>query len=473
MTQPYPPDRYLQGNFAPLRMECDLHDVIVEGEVPRELCGTYYRNGPDPQYPPREDGYHWFMGDGMVHAFAIESGRVAYRNRWMRTKKFEFERAAGRSLFGLFGNPFTSEPEVVGQPFNLANTSVIAHAGRLFALEEGNPPFEFDPRTLESRGSWTFQGALQGPMTAHPKIDPETGECLFFGYMADGPGTHTVSYHVADRAGSLTRAERFENPYCAMMHDFLVTKQHVVFPVMPLTLNIERAIAGGPPLAWEPSLGARLGVLRRDAGIDRIRWFQGDPSFFYHSFNAQTVTEDGRAKIIADVLRYDRPPLFPTADGAPTNDREVRSALVRWTIDLDDDNGTWTERPLSDLAGEFPRIDERRAGLSYRYGYMGARAPSSHDLDMLDSIARIDFTTGQTELWTPGEGATVGEPVFVPRSASAPEGDGWLIALVFRAGENRSDLVILRAGDLRRGPVATLKLPHRIPYGFHGQWVGA
>jgi carotenoid cleavage dioxygenase-like enzyme len=468
MTKLFPSDPFLKGNYAPIRMECDLHDLVIEGEVPPEMCGTFYRNGPDPQYPPREDGYHWFMGDGMIHAFAVNEGRISYRNRWMRTRKWQLEHEARETLFGLFGNPMTSHPSVLGEPFNVANTSVLSHGGKIFALEEGNPPFEFDAHTLDSKGAYTFGGKLEGPMTAHPKVDPHTGECIFFGYMADGPGTHTVSYHTVNREGEITRAERFESRYCSMMHDFFVTQEHVVFPVFPVALDIERAMNGGPPLAWDPDLGAHLAVMRRDGSVKKIRWFQGNPSYVYHAFNAQTVHENGRTKILADVIRYPRAPFFPDLKGRVP--RENPSALVRWTLDLDEANATWTEQPLSDLMGDFPRIDERLTGLSYRYGYMAVRAPGSKG-EHLGSIARIDVTSGNTTVWNAGEHSFVGEPVFVPRSANSSESDGWLLALVYRADEHRSEFVILPADDLAHGPVARAHLPHRVPFGFHGAWV--
>ena len=155
--------------------------------------------------------HHWFAGDGMIHAFHIEDGRCAYLNRWVRTKKWELEHAAGESLFAPF-DPMQADPSVAGIDSTLANTNIVWHGDRLLALEEGHAPFEMDPITLESRGEWTFDDALVGPMTAHPKLDPETGEMLFFGYNAGGPFTPDVRYHVVDKNGVLTRSEHFLAP---------------------------------------------------------------------------------------------------------------------------------------------------------------------------------------------------------------------------------------------------------------------
>jgi len=147
-----------------------------------EVEGTFFRTGPNPQFPPRDPNHHWFAGDGMVHAFRVRDGKVDYFNRYVRTPKFLAEREAGKSLFGTFGNPMTTDPAWIGKDSGVANTNVIWHAGKLLALEEGHQPFELDPGTLASRGYLDYAGTAKR-FTAHPKIDPETGELVFFGYM--------------------------------------------------------------------------------------------------------------------------------------------------------------------------------------------------------------------------------------------------------------------------------------------------
>ena len=197
MTRPYPDHPFLRGNYEPLRAEIDAPDLVVEGEIPHGLEGTLYRNGPNPLFPPR-DAYHYFTGDGMVHAFTFREGRVSYRNRWVRTEKWRADAEAGEALFGAFGNPFSSDPSVRGVRYNVANTHIVAHGGKLLALEEGSPPFELEAETLRSIGSHTWEGKLPSTMTAHPKLDPVTGELHFFGYGLDGPGSTGVGYYVAD-----------------------------------------------------------------------------------------------------------------------------------------------------------------------------------------------------------------------------------------------------------------------------------
>ncbi len=469
MSAPYPRHPHLQGNYAPLRMEADAPDLIVRGEIPKDMNGALYRIGPNPQFPPRDGNHHWFAGDGMVHGFIIRDGKVDYRNRWVRTNKFNVEREAGAALFGTFGNPMTTEQSVVGQDSGLANTNIVCHAGRLLALEEGHPPFEMEGGTLDSKGYHDFGGKMAGGrMTAHPKVDPETGEMLFFGYSVGGYFTDQVSFNVVDASGQITRAETFTAPYSSMIHDFFVTRDHVVFPVLPLTGSLERAMQGKSPFAWEPDKSGWLGVLRRDAPIETIHWIEVPPSYVFHPMNA--FDENGR--ILVDVARYEAAPLFPHADGTPGDPELASARMMRWVIDPS--ASSVVESELDDRAAEFPRFDERFAGLNYRHGWFaGVQRRSRGDKGNWTEIVHIDLNSGKRSVWQDGEAHHVSEPVFVPRSDDAIEGDGWVMFTVYRAEENRSDLVILNAQDVGGEPVAVCEVPHRIPHGFHGNWVSA
>ena len=227
----------------------------------------------------------------------------------------------------------------------------------------GIAPFEIDPETLESIGSWRFDDRLQGPMTAHPKIDPKTGEMLFFGYMAAGIFTPDMSYQSVDAKGQLTRSERFDAPFASMVHDFIVTEEHVVFPVFPVTGSLERAMRGQPPFAWEPDKGTHIGVMRRDGSVEHMRWYETDPCYVFHPMNAYS---DG-SRIVAHVMQFEEVPLFPHVDGSPTAPGKAR--LAEWTIDLGDNANGVRRRYLDDVGGEFPRLDERFACGRYRHGF--------------------------------------------------------------------------------------------------------
>ncbi len=457
MSQPFPTDPFLHGNYAPWPMEGEIHDLIVEGAIPRELHGTLYRNGPNPQFAPRGK-YHWFDGDGMIHALTLSDGKAHYHNRWVRTQRFQLEREAGESLFGGLADFTNNDPRAEGIFPNAANTNIIVHGGKLLALWEAGPPHQLDPHTLATLGPYDFAGQLLGPMTAHPKIDPETGELLFFGYSPFPP---YLRYYVASAEGKLICSEEIDVPVPTMMHDFITTSEHVIFMVFPATFRFEN-FASGAPIRWEPQLGTKIGVMPRNGGNADVRWFETDPCYVFHPMNA--YTENNR--IIADVCRYDRLPLF---DGATAEDGQPLGArLTRWTLDLV--GGTVKEERLDESVSEFPRLDERFAGLAYRYGYTGGSMHSTNEGESFDALFLYDRQTGRRRIHDLGPTSFTSEPVFVPRSPQAPEGEGFLLAVVYRKEENRSDLLILDAENIEDKPLATVKLPHRVPYGFHGNW---
>lgn len=457
MSRPFPADPFLQGNYAPWPMEGEIHDLVVEGEIPRELNGTLYRNGPNPQFAPRGK-YHWFDGDGMIHALTVNDGKAHYRNRWVRTQRFRMEREAGESLFGGLADFANSDPRAEGVFPNAANTNIIWHGGKLLALWEAGPPHELDPHTLETIGPYDFAGKLLGPMTAHPKIDPETGELLFFGYSPFPP---YLRYYVANTKGEITRSEDIDVPAPTMMHDFITTREHVIFMVFPATFRFEN-FASGSPIRWEPELGTKIGVMPRNGDNADVRWFELDPCFVFHPMNA--YSENGQ--VIADVCRFERLPLFDGAEAEGLSGGDY-ARLTRWTIDL---AGGVKEEQLDESPIEFPRLDERYAGLHYRYGYTGGQIGDPMDGGFFNGIFLYDHQTGRRRMHDFGQTSFPSEPVFVPRSPQAPEGEGFLLAVVYRREENRSDLVILDATNVEAAPLATVQLPHRIPYGFHGNW---
>ena len=313
---------FLNFPFGSIQMECEARDLIVEGEIPADLCGTLYRAGPNQRFKPRGD-YHLFMGDGMVHAFHIKDGRVDYNNRWVRTNKWKHEDREGRALINPM-NPFDCDPEYTDFVFTdkdgTANTAIVWHGGRLLVMEEGHPPFELDPHTLESIGSWNFRGKLNTAMTAHPKIDPDTGEMVFFAYMATGPFSADVMVHKVNPEGILTESTLIPTPYSAMVHDFVMTENYIIIPVMPITGSLERAMEGGPPFAWEPDKGVFLGVLPRHGGkTEDVRWIEMDLGFAFHFMNA--FDQDGVISI--DACQFESAPLFPTANAIAVADVSV------------------------------------------------------------------------------------------------------------------------------------------------------
>ena len=460
------PARAERRNVAPIPFEADAPHLEITGELPRELNGTLYRNGPNPQFS--SPGAHWFVGDGMLHAFHIENGRASYRNRWVRTPKWLAEHDAGRALFGGFGRKLADAPAAVTDG-GVANTNIVFHAGRLLALEEGHLPTEIEPGTLATGGYCDYGGAIKAPFTAHPKIDPATGEMMFFGYNAAGPLTPTLSFGSVSAAGKVTRFERFEAPYASMVHDFIVTENHLLFPILPITGSMTRAMAGQPPYAWEPEKGAYVGVMRRGASADDIVWFRGETCYVFHVMNAW---EDA-GRIIADVMQFEEAPLFPHPDGRPTDPKKSRARLCRWVFDLEGNTDRFSQTYLDDLTGEFPRVDDRRAGLRSGHGWYACANPDAPASEWLSGIAHVDGGGAPRARYLLPVGDTISEPVFVARAEDAAEGDGWLLAVVWRARDNCSDLAVFNATAVAAGPVALVHLGHRVPDGFHGNWVGA
>ena len=290
---------------------------------------------------------------------------------------------------------------------------------------------------------------------------------LCFAYNADGLISDQMAYFVIDRDGNLTRCETFTAPYASMVHDFMVTDEHILFPIMPLTGSMERAMTGAPVYAWEPDKGVHIGIMPRNGTPADMKWFEGDPSFMFHPMNAYT---DGN-KIVGEVCEFEEAPLFPLPDGTPGDPSKAVPRLTRWTFDLADNTNSYKTERLNDIACEFPRLDERFTGRKYRYGYMACDTNPEWKVGGFNGIARYDHETDKLEVYDVGDGCATNEPVFVPKSANSPEGEGFLLANIYDANRKATHLVILDAENVSAGPLAKAYLDHRVPFGFHGNWM--
>lgn len=453
---------FLAGVYAPVDDELEVAELAVTGEIPGALRGTFVRNGPNPMFEPK-GRYHIFDGDGMLHAVSLDEGRASYRNRWIRSAGLMAEIGARRALYGGMADADFPGPDVVGDagPMkNVANTHVIRHAGRILALWEAGPPTEVTPE-LATVGPFDFGGRLLGAMTAHPKIDPDSGELLFFGYSALPP---FLRYYVVDAAGELTRHVDLELPAPVMMHDFVVTAEHVVFLDAPAVFDLEGFAAGGEMLSWRPELGARLGVMPRDGDARDVVWCEVDPCYVFHFLNAWT---EG-SHVHVDACRMEDMDIG-LGDGPPPEGANGR--LGRFTVDLGSGTASWEQ--LDDLPSDFPRIDDRRAGRRHRYGYVGAITGPSTGFGAFDAVVRHDLERGERAVCSFGAGHVVGEPVFAPDPGGTADDDGWLVSFVYDAEHDTSDVVVLDARDVAGGPVARIHMPRRVPFGFHGSWFPA
>ncbi|MEX0767932.1 MAG: carotenoid oxygenase family protein [Microthrixaceae bacterium] len=436
------PNPYLSGNFAPVTEEVTAFDLDVTGQIPVELNGRYLRNGPNPRAadPAR---YHWFLGDGMIHGLRLRDGRAEwYRNRW-----------------------------VTEQQGTSPNTNVIGLNGQTLALvEAGSPPVELGYE-LERMDVCQFTGGQLNGYSAHPKVDPVSGDLHAASYNWSVP--NVIEYSVVGSHGSVDRRELIPVPGSPMVHDISLTQNYAVFYDLPVVFNLEDAAAGaGFPYAWSNEYGARIGLLPLGGvGTDELRWFEVDPCYVFHALNSyEAVGLQGQQLVVLDVVRHDR--VFDRSRRGP--DESVPS-LWRWELDLD--SGKVTEEQLSDEAVEFPRIDERLVGRQHRYGWLastpghtGADSGPGFEFDGA-SIACFDFEQNSMICHEMGPGRAAGEAVFVPAASGAGELEGYVMSLVYDASTDRSDLVILAAQDLSADPVATVHLPQRVPFGFHGNFV--
>jgi carotenoid cleavage dioxygenase len=437
---------WLRQNYAPVE-ESEAFDLEVVGALPPALRGLYLRNGPNPQ---SGDSGHWFVGDGMLHGVRLEDGRAP----WYRARYVQTEALGQNAEDGPIGPPGLTDHQ--------ANTAVLHHQGRVLCLEEIGVPYEVAAADLSTIGPYDFGGALQTAFTAHPKVDPVTGELLFFGY---GVLDASVTLHRVDTRGVLVRSEKIPLKSAVMMHDFQVTATHVVFMDLPILFDIELAIEGSAfPFRWAPENGARIGVLPREGEAADVRWVEIDPCFVFHTWNAFHDEADP-TRIHLDGVRY------PTMWEKDASDFNSTGAPQRFTIDTAAETVTLTQ--LDDIQVEFPRIDRRRQGLPYRYGYaLGTYDPDGPGkVPDLGLLVKYDHQTGARDVHELAPGQELDEALFVPDPGAKGEDEGWLLAYVFDHADNRSQLLVLDATDVAAPPVARVLLPTRVPHGFHGEFV--
>jgi carotenoid cleavage dioxygenase len=468
-----------RGPYAPLRAEIDLVDCEVEGQLPAGLAGTFYRVGPDFQYPPKLPNIP-FDGEGHVGMFRFANGHVDYRSRYVRTQRYQAQARAREALYGTYRNPYTDDPRVAGLSRGTANTAVVYHHGKLLALKEDSPPVAMDPDTLETLDDYyTFGGAFDSrSFTAHPKLDPETGEMIAFGYEARGDATDDVGVFFIDKRGKLTRQFYVKVPYAGMIHDFAVTQKHIGLLVIPMITDVPGMKAGRVHFAWDSTLPTWLGVMRRDGNGSDLRWFKGPERCATHTMGC--FSDGERIYVDMDMGAKNQFPFFPNKDGAPFDSVAAQGRITRLSVDLADRRRPGYEMEvLYPDTGVLSRQDDRYHTIPYSVGFMPC-LDVSRPLDPrlantpmrpLNTWTRFDHATHGTQSYFVGAESGLSECCFVPRSAHAPEGDGYLIGTAQRLLEGRTDLLILDAQRLADGPLATVRMPFRLFNQIHGWWV--
>ena len=451
LPQPAAPHPFLSGIHQPMRGETTLVDLPVTGTIPPALDGRYLRIGPNP-IAADPAAYHWFTGDGMVHGVAVKDGKALwYRNRWIRS------RAIGAAL----GERPAPGPRHSG--FDTVNTNVVEIAGRTWALvEAGSYPVELD-ETLGEQTYNPFDGTLEGSFTAHPHRDPLTGEHHAIAYEAtDG---ETIRHIVIAPDGKVVREEPIAVKHGPSIHDCAITARYAIILDLPVTFSMKALIGGHPfPYTWNPAHQARVGLLPRDGTQADVIWCEVDPCYVFHVANAYDV-DDGR--VILDVVAHET--MFAESLMGPDS---KSSAFERWTIDP---VAKTVAREVIDASPqEFPRPDERLFGQPYRYVYTLALPDEERDQFVgATRLYKHDLAEGSRQMHDFGIGRHPGEFVFVPAHAEAAEDEGWLIGLVVDLPHETTELVILDARDFTGDAIASVRIPHRVPPGFHGNWLPA
>jgi len=448
--EPDQPHPFLTGIHQPMTGEVTLTDLKVQGSIPPELDGRYLRIGPNPATPPNPAVYHWFTGDGMVHGVRLQGGKALwYRNRWIRST----------AVSAVLGEPPAPGPR---HGSDTVNTNVLGHAGKTWALvEAGGYPVEIND-DLETVAHNPFEGTLHGSFSAHPHLDRDTGEMHAICYH--GPDQNTIRHVVVGKDGKVRREEPIAVKHGPSIHDCMITPHYVLVFDLPVTFSMKTLLGGHPfPYSWNPEHRARVGLLPREGKGSDIIWCDVSLCYVFHACNA-FETDDGT--VIVDVAAHDT--MFAESTQGPDSKKVM---FERWTIDP---TARQVARKVIDEAPqEFPRLDERLLGKPYRYAYTMPLARGGEEFVSETHLIRHDLHTGARQVHAFGANRYPGEFVFVPRHADSAEDDGWLMGYVIDVTSQTTDLVIINAQDFAGKAQATITLPHRVPPGFHGNWVPA
>ena len=465
--------------FAPSRFEAEIFDCEVRGQIPERLDGAFYRLHADWFYPPKKPDEASLSADGYISLFRFKAGVVDYRGRYVRTDRWHQQRSARRQLYGYFRNPYTDDESVrdLRNPTwrTTANTTPVVIADKLYATKEEGPPYRIDPNTLETLGVEDFGGEWDCPtFTAHPKLDPRTGETIAFGYEATGLCSKDVFIYIFDAGGRITNKHRIEVPYTSMIHDIAITPTYIIFPGSSLVTSHERLLAGKKHWGWDDTVEAWYGLVRRDSG--EVRWFSGPRRSLVHTTNAW---DDGDSRVILDMPAADGNtwPFFEDIHGGAFTMHP--NTLRRLSFDLRSNTQRVEETLLFDTeVTSFTRIDERYIGQPHRYIYVQfADRTRTFNADLPrdqgrsqpnNSVARFDLVTREHVSFWAGPHHILQEPTFVPRSSDTAEGDGWLLVTAHDLAHQRAELLILDAPTMTE--VGRVRLPFRNAMQVHGMW---
>ena len=478
---------YNSPGFKPVHTLCSNAVLQVSGKIPDDLEGVYLRNGTNLQFEQTNGRYHMFNGAGMLHQLQIAAGKASYSNTYIKTPRYEIEDAMGQDQYLHFGDLAGGGkaglvrmavaalrqrlgilPALEALESGSSTTAVQYHHGKLYCLQETGYPFALNTRVedghliLDGEGRWdTFGGKLDSPYTAHPKIDPATGDWYTFSTQFSSGRL----YHSVLRQGKLEQHSVIDQqkPALAFLHDYYLTEHYLVFPDLSLRFNPKDMFGSEKsPMVFDADYKMRWGVIKRDHQPgDPVRWFTTEqPGHLWHVVNGWEETrDDGGTDIVlfAPVFRS-YPSNLPIH-----NPQEPHAKFNKWRLNLD--SGQVTEdRVLLDHFYERPSFNTAYIGRQNRYAYLldeekeGMMARGVLKYDMVDEREVAYFDYGEFY---------GGEALFVPRTNASGEDDGYLLELLMMA--DRAELLIIDAATMQE--MARLHLPQRVPFGVHSCWL--
>jgi carotenoid cleavage dioxygenase len=481
----FPQTIHFIGSNQPRRMEISIRDLTVEGEIPADIDGAFFRAVPDNAHAPMFDDDIALNADGMIAKFNFENGAVDFGIKYVETERYLAEKKARRALFGRYRNPFTDDPIVEGVDRTVSNTTPVWHAGRLFMTKEDGRAYEINPHTLQTAGKWDYYGALKSAtFTAHPRVDPVTGELFFFGYEAGGLCSDQIAYGIADKDGNLVSEQWFAQPYLSTIHDFVITEKYAIWPIFPTTADLDRLKAGGAHWAHQQELESWLAIMPRYGTVEDMVWIKGPPGVsVFHEVNAY---DDGDLVHIDMCLTETNAFSFMReAGGIFREQQEIQGGLTRWTIDMSEAEPQIQERPLGP-PGDLPRLADKDQGRPYNHTWYlsmnpngGPPMPGGPVGVNFNALLRVEVGNGRVELMGVPPGAAISEPAHVP-SREAGHG-GWLVMVVDMPnnpnpgqqvpGDYSSELWVVAADAVEKGPVAKVKTGIALRSQVHGAWV--
>jgi all-trans-8'-apo-beta-carotenal 15,15'-oxygenase len=460
--------------FRDLPREHGLEPLEVEGTLPPDLAGTFYKNGIGRTHVAGVRYGHWFDGDGAVTSVRLGGGKASGAVRLVRTPGLLRQERARRPLFGGYNSPIRRP---VSEIFlrdrkNPANTSVMVWQGRLFALCEAGLPFELDPATLETFGE-RFDGVFTTAFSAHPHDVPARRALYGFG-IANGPRARLGAYELPYAGRARVIVDDILIPGPTMVHDFAATARHLVFDIAPMRMSLSAALferkGGMDAMRWHARDGSELIVVPIDDPKASFR-IQVEAHLSEHVANA---FEEGGALHVDFVsyqeLRGLEDYVGGIADGAVR--APLKSSIRRATIDLATKRATF--ETLLSAPCELPRVSPRVDATRHRFVYLaGFSSDAAAKRSFFNAVLKLDVGAGSAAKWTFPAGHYCSEALFVPKRGGTAEDDGWLLTLAYDATRDRSYLAVLDAKSPETPPVARATFNHRIPPGFHGVWVAA